>query len=130
MIHRSSKVVYKSETMAAREEIDIDNQEDMTQYSDEQIPGNSQIEDISGENSNKEVMNMMHAMFSKLEENMEKMNNKLDENQVKMSNKLDEKINEYQKNLKISMINSIKGSVDKNKNSLYGNCIDWYYYIH
>jgi len=70
--------------MAAREEIDIDSQEDMTQYSDEQIPGNSQIEDISGVKSNKEVMDMMHAMFSKLDENMENrkiMNNKLDENE-------------------------------------------------
>ena len=115
MILRSSKVVFKSETMAERVEIDIDSQEDMTQYSDEQIPGNSRIEDISGDNSNKEVMNMMHAMFSKLEENqknqermnnkleenMEKTNNKLDENQVKMSNKLDEKINECQENIKI-----------------------------
>ena len=45
-------MIYKSETMASREEIDIDSQEDMTQYSDEQIPGNSQIEDISGDNSN------------------------------------------------------------------------------
>jgi len=95
MILRSSKVVYKSETMAAREEIDIDSQEDMTQYSDEQIPGNSQIEDISGDNSNKEVMNMMHAMFSKLEENQknqERMNSKLEENIKKMNSKLEEKL--------------------------------------
>ena len=71
--------------MAAREEIDIDSQEDMTQYSVEQIPGNSQIEDISGDNSNKEVMDMMHAMF-----------NKIDENQEKKSKNLQEQFKEYQ----------------------------------
>ena len=81
MILRNFKVINKSDTMAAREEIDIDSQEDMTQYSDEQIPGNSQIEGISGSNSNKEVMDMMHAMFSKLDENIKIMNNKLDENE-------------------------------------------------
>ena len=82
--------------MAAREEIDIDSQEDMTQYSDKQIPGNSRIEGISGNNSNKEVMDMMHTMFSKL-----------DENSMKMSNKLDEKINECQENIKI-MFNKLE----------------------
>ena len=92
MIRRSSKVIYKSETMAAREEIDIDSQEDMTQYSDEQIPGNSQIEDISGDNSNKEVINMMHAMFNKLEENHT--------NQEKMNKNLQEQFKECQKKYK------------------------------
>ena len=95
MILRSSKVINKSEnTMAAREEIDIDRQEDMTQYSEEQFPGNSLINDKerSGDNLNKEMLNKMHAMFSKLEEYQEKMNSKLEENIKKMNSKLEEKL--------------------------------------
>ena len=38
MILRNYKVINKSDTMAAREEIDIDSQEDMTQYSDNRFP--------------------------------------------------------------------------------------------
>ena len=84
--------------MAKRGEFDIDNQEDMAQRSDEQIPGNSQISDkeTGVDNSNKEMLNMMHAMFSKLEENQEKMNinleEKLKENQEKMNSNLEERM--------------------------------------
>jgi hypothetical protein len=113
MILRSSKVIYKSETMAAREEIVIDSQEDMTQYSDEQIPGISQIIDkeTSGDNLNKEMLNMMHDMFNKLEEYQEKMNSKLEENQKnqeRMNSKLEENIKKMNNKLEEKLSNKLE----------------------
>ena len=61
---RNNKVIHKEseDTMVQRGEFDIDSQEDMTQRSDEQIPGSSQISDkeTGVDNSNKQMLNMMN----------------------------------------------------------------------
>ena len=96
MILRNAKVAkYCDNTMAEKEEVDIDSQNDMTKYS-----GSSQIcdKEMVVDNTNKEVLNMMPVMFSHLEE-------KLAENQKQLI--------ESQENPKISMKNSLKESVDK-----------------
>ena len=73
MIFRNAKVVKNSDnTMAEREEVDIDSQNDMTEYSGSQKLDSSQIcdKEIGVDSTNKEVINMMHVMFSHLEEKL------------------------------------------------------------
>ena len=134
IILRNAKVVKHSDnTMAERGEFDIDNQKDMTQYSGSQMLDSSQIcdKEVGVDSTNKEVLNMMHVMFSHLEEKLAENQKQLKESQERMSinleeklaenqksqermcNHLEEKLIESQENLKISMNNSLNDSVEK-----------------
>ena len=128
MILRNTKVVIHSEdTMAEREEFDVDSQKDMMQDSDRQMYDNSQIREreMGVDGANKEVLSMMHAMFNHLEEKLAENQNELRKSQEKMSSNLEEKLAESQnkliecqENLKISMNNSLKDSVEKIEESM------------
>ena len=134
MILRNAKVVKHSDnTMAEREEVDIDSQNDITENSGSQKLDSSQIcdKEMGVDSANKEVLNMMHVMFSHLEENLaayqkqlkesqERMSKNIEDtlaenqkSQERMSNNLEQKIIESQENLKISMNNSFNDSVNK-----------------
>ena len=98
--------------MAESEEVNIDSQMDITQKSDREVEDNSQIIEkiTSAYSANKDMLNMMHTMFSHLEEkliaNQEKISNslegKLRENQEKM-NSLEEKLLENQEKMSNSL---------------------------
>ena len=108
MILRNAKVIKKSEdTIAQREEFDIDSQEDITPRSDDQNLESSEISDkeIDVDNSNKEMLNMMQVMFSNLEEKLAENQKQLKENQERMNINLEEKLAENQKNQERMSIN-------------------------
>ena len=95
MILRNTKIVKnRQDIMAESEEVNIDSQMDITQKSDREVEDNSQIIEkiTSAYSANKDMLNMMHTMFSHLEE-------KLIENQEKISNSLEGKLRENQEKM-------------------------------
>ena len=112
MILRSAKIVKnRQDIMAESDDVNIDSQMDITQKSDREVEDSPQVSEkvTNDDSANKEILNMMHAMFNQLRENQEKMSNsleeKLKENQIELI--------KSQENLKISMNNSLKDSLEK-----------------
>ena len=103
MILRNAKVVKHSEdTIAEREEFDIDSQKVMTQYSGSQMLDSSKIcdKEMGVDSTNKEVLNMMHVMFSHSEEKLAENQKQLKESQERMSKNLEEQLKESQERMR------------------------------
>jgi hypothetical protein len=93
MILRNAKIVKHSEDiMAESEDFSIDSQMDMSQNSDRKIDDSSQItkKEMSVNSANKEMLNLIHTMFSYLEEKLAESQNEFKKSQEKMGSNLEE----------------------------------------